>query len=330
LGRPRGQQLPVVLLGAISVGLYLVITTQPVALAFQRAPVSPHSVINRFSKITTADDCGARSTTVRFSPETEQSRTSLVLVPTRRPTRDPFPPPENSPTETLGLGRDLSVELTVLSEQQAEKAFCELMKLPQGIRSDDLCIYRTHMNAIRLSRLNIKSGKVFASQAGNWRILGAGPLRPKVPGLQLPSINWRQHVANVIRVRSSAGVVEDFVIDPILAPNGPVPLSRWQSYFRNEKSGEPVFNLAPHWSLNFADRHDVKSFRDADTKCATTLTNGVEYYRAPIAADKGSKVETVEFKRPEGCSHTKPFIFPLWPQGVLTAPKCASAATPRQ
>ena len=119
-----------------------------------------------------------------------------------------------------------------VSPEEADRLFNTVSKMkgiPFGYLEDG-CQARAHIIADRLEKMGVKTEKVWM----------AGDLTP----VKDPKIPWRFHVAVVIQVKNSDGVLEKHVIDPSLASR-PVSVEKWASLLHVNGDGPLTPSLFP-------------------------------------------------------------------------------------
>lgn len=190
---------------------------------------------------------------------------------------------------------DQDIELSVLSESEATKAFNELASrkdIPYGYPKDG-CFARAHKMGKLLEDKGIISGKAFIEGA------------LYVDTDEYGTLNWGYHVAPIVMVKKDSEIVP-YIFDPSLFSK-PVPYKEWKEamvspsrgtfereYFTNRFSyypdGPPDDDPLPliHKQYQKADLKDADIYNLKYTKLLAAD-------RAKKAADKRARL--IEFKK---------------------------------
>jgi hypothetical protein len=114
-----------------------------------------------------------------------------------------------------------------LSETVSEKQLAQIFRWAAGMRDiafrfpADGCYARAHIMITRLERKGFKPYKVWSFQNGD-------PLFVRTSNHPSGHVEWRYHVAPLLRVRLANGTQRWFVIDPALFQS-PVSITQWRN-----------------------------------------------------------------------------------------------------
>lgn len=92
--------------------------------------------------------------------------------------------------------------------------------MDQKNRNPEICAQRAHVNAVALSQMGIRSGKVFATTSfyRNWIPFMNNVVNPPVDKLDGRRMNWDYHVANMVLVKTAADWTNYIQSGPNSAP----------------------------------------------------------------------------------------------------------------
>lgn len=175
-------------------------------------------------------------------PPCPEKTETIAYIPTTTAT----PSPTTHEVEAIS-GEKL--QISVLSEAQAQTLFDRLKKERLGLNTNCLCGQRAHVMTRIMENEGISSGKVFVRP--HWNGMFGNQIWPK--NGSAGKDGWSYHVAPFIFVKKGEKI-EQQVLDPALFEK-PVALSEWRTQLDN--AAEPF--ISSRYNLKWQEAFETRS-----------------------------------------------------------------------